>query len=209
AAIAPPQPTQTPPAPDGKTTSWTASPEDLEPAPWLPKDLPAAGSKSATAQPKATNPTVTAPVPAPAPAQKVTAIVVSPQLPTSPDTKPLPHAPAELFTAGEQAFQTGQMDRAAQAYAQAAAKGHAPAQTRLGELHLSGQGVSKDITQAMHWFRRAAAKGEAEAYYRMGYMYEQGLTVPADLKKAKEWYERAAAKKSARAVERLKSLPGR
>lgn len=68
--------------------------------------------------------------------------------------------------------------------------------------------MSKNITEAMHWFRKSAAQGDAEAYFRMGYMYEKGLTVPMNAETAKAWYERAAAKGSERAAQRLRAWGG-
>ncbi|MNC76241.1 Sel1 repeat protein [compost metagenome] len=48
-------------------------------------------------------------------------------------------------------------------YRKAAEQGYAGAQTSLGMMYASGQGVPKDVKQAYAWFSVAAANGSGKA----------------------------------------------
>ena len=73
-----------------------------------------------------------------------------------------------------------------------AEEGHAPAQTRLGELYRHGQGVARDHDEALSWFRKAADQGDADAQGILGDMFYSGEGVPRDDGKAARWYHQAA-----------------
>jgi TPR repeat protein len=73
-----------------------------------------------------------------------------------------------------------------------AARGNAVAQYDLGLLYDEGEGVTKDVVQAVGWFRKAAEQGSAVAQTHCGVMYEGGLGVPKDESTAVEWYRKAA-----------------
>ena len=75
---------------------------------------------------------------------------------------------------------------------QAAKKGDATAQFRLGEMYHSGEGVSKDYKKALHWYEKAAKQGYANAQYNLGGMYHLGHGVSQDYKKSFHWHEKAA-----------------
>jgi membrane associated rhomboid family serine protease len=58
------------------------------------------------------------------------------------------------------------------AYRRAADQGAAKAQYYLGTLYESGdQGLSKDTTQALHWYRRAAAQNDTDALNGVAWTY--------------------------------------
>ena len=48
-------------------------------------------------------------------------------------------------------------------YLAAAEKGDAQAQYNLGWCYVNGDGVAKDLKQAVYWYRKAADQGHAEA----------------------------------------------
>jgi len=50
-------------------------------------------------------------------------------------------------------------------------KGDPKAQNYLGVLYLKGDGVERDLKEAVYWFKKAAAQGNADAQYRLGTMY--------------------------------------
>jgi TPR repeat protein len=49
--------------------------------------------------------------------------------------------------------------------------GDAKAQSKLGEMYASGEGVPEDDTEAVKWYRRAADQGFWLAQYNLGVMY--------------------------------------
>jgi hypothetical protein len=59
-------------------------------------------------------------------------------------------------------------------------------------MYAKGQGVRRDYTEAMQWFRRAADEGDASAQYNLGVMYAKGQGVRRDYIEAMRWYRKAA-----------------
>ena len=55
-----------------------------------------------------------------------------------------------------------------------AERGVAEAQSQLGVLYHSGQGVTEDRAEALYWFRKAAEQGHAFAQYSVGLYYGVG-----------------------------------
>jgi TPR repeat protein len=76
-------------------------------------------------------------------------------------------------------------------------------QTRIGNRHREGNGVSKNYTKAVYWYRKAAEQGFAGAQNNLAFMYEQGFGVPKDESEAAKWYRRAAVQKDAYAQHSL------
>jgi len=83
----------------------------------------------------------------------------------------------------------------------AAEQDDANAQTTLGVIYMNGQGVPKDYSKALIWFRKAALlslfrKGPPDgmpiAQYNLGAMYARGLGVPQDYSEAFKWIHKAA-----------------
>ncbi len=73
-----------------------------------------------------------------------------------------------------------------------ASRGDANAQSNLGFMYATGQGVTRDHAEAAKWYRLAAEQGRANAQYNLGRMYARGEGVPRDeAEAAKRW--RAAA----------------
>jgi TPR repeat protein len=59
-------------------------------------------------------------------------------------------------------------------------------------LYYSGEGVKRDLVEAIKWYRLAAAQGNASALNNIGLAYEYGLGVNRDMKQAVKWYVKAA-----------------
>ena len=87
-----------------------------------------------------------------------------------------------------------------------ALNGDAKAQFQLGWMYSKGQGVPKDNTEAVKWYRLAADQGGAGAQFRLGYMYAAGEGVPKNDIKAYVWYSLAKAQSYRGAVELIEML---
>ena len=59
-------------------------------------------------------------------------------------------------------------------------------------MYRNGQGVTKDYSQALQWFRKAADRGNHVAILQMGVTYEKGWGVSKDTAQAIHWYRKAA-----------------
>ena len=73
-----------------------------------------------------------------------------------------------------------------------AMQGDADAQFNLGHMYAKGEGVSKDATEAVKWWRMAAEQGFAIAQNSLGLMYDRGIGVPKDATEAVKWFRKAA-----------------
>ena len=82
---------------------------------------------------------------------------------------------------------------------EAAASGHAKAQSELGALYLDGRGVVQDFVQASAWYQKAADQGDADAMLALGRMYRAGWGMEADLVNAYIWLNLASARGQAAA----------
>ncbi len=83
-------------------------------------------------------------------------------------------------------------EKAAECYQAAAEQGYASAQTSLGILYMSGQGVSRDYGKALEWFGKADEQGDAFAKYHLGILYYKGNGTGQDYAKAAEYFQEAA-----------------
>ena len=79
-----------------------------------------------------------------------------------------------------------------QSLRQQAEQGNAGAQTELGYLYHTGEGVKRDFAEAVKWYRRAAEQGHPDAQYNLGVAFAFGEGVKRDLTQASNWYRRAA-----------------
>lgn len=74
-----------------------------------------------------------------------------------------------------------------------AERGVAEAQSQLGVLYNSGQGVTENHAEALRWFRKAAEQGYAFAQYSVGLYYNVGRGgVTRDYVEAVRWYRKSA-----------------
>ena len=74
-----------------------------------------------------------------------------------------------------------------------AEQGYAHAQALLGLRYQSGEGVPKDLDQAMRWLLRAAQNGDAIGQANVGLMYDSVQGVRKNVVLAYVWYDAAAA----------------
>ncbi|CAL76036.1 conserved hypothetical protein; putative signal peptide; TPR repeat protein [Bradyrhizobium sp. ORS 278] len=75
-----------------------------------------------------------------------------------------------------------------------AERGTPRAQTMLGLLYETGQGVPQAYDAAAYWYRRAAEQGDTTAQYLLGLAYDKGHGVPRDDVAAYKWLNLAAAR---------------
>ena len=81
----------------------------------------------------------------------------------------------------------------------AADQGSPPAQTMLGTLYASGNGVAQSDFEAAKWFSKAAESGDAYAQLFLADAYSEGRGVPRNQKEAARLMEEAADKKNPQA----------
>jgi TPR repeat protein len=75
---------------------------------------------------------------------------------------------------------------------QLAERGHALAQSYLGEMYRLGRGAQASYPEALQWYRRAAEQGNVAAQEWVGKIYFAGLGIPRDYPEALKWFRRAA-----------------
>jgi localization factor PodJL len=77
---------------------------------------------------------------------------------------------------------------------QAAEKGQAVAQYRLGTLYERGQGVVADPAKAAHWYEMAANQGNRKAMHNLAVSYASGANGgKKNMAEAARWFAKAAA----------------
>ena len=92
-------------------------------------------------------------------------------------------------------------------YRKSAKQGHAAGEYGLGEMYAKGEGVEKDVVEALGWFTRAAEKGHLPALRVLISAYEQGqLGLAPDVDQAGRWLLRAAEALDRAAMKRLAGL---
>jgi hypothetical protein len=106
-------------------------------------------------------------------------------------TAPSPAAEA-LWQKGTAIYERKDYRGAFAVYSQAANLGHPRAMAVLGNMYHEGEGVPKDLAQAVKWYTEAAMRGNRGAQYSLGGMYEEGEGVAKNLPKAAQLYEASA-----------------
>ena len=71
-------------------------------------------------------------------------------------------------------------------------QGDAGAQSALGVMYATGEGVPQDGAEALRWFTLAAEQGYARGQSGLGLMYARGQGVPQDNAEAERWFRLAA-----------------
>ena len=74
------------------------------------------------------------------------------------------------FAEGLRAYENGDYVTALREFREAADTGDARAQSKLGAMYDTGQGVERDDAEAVRWFRKAAERGDLVAQYSLGTM---------------------------------------
>ena len=93
--------------------------------------------------------------------------------------------------------------RAYTLFREAADRGYAPAQVKVGYLYSSGNGVERDYEAAFEWARKAAGQGNASGQYNVGWAYFYGKGAPQDRTEATKWFMKAAEKGNTKAEAKL------
>lgn len=88
----------------------------------------------------------------------------------------------------------------------AASRGNAESQYRLGLMYQFGDGVLTDPDQAFNWYQASALQGNAEAQNKLGWMYQNGQGTSKDPVKAFNWFWAAAVQGNALAQLLLGSM---
>jgi hypothetical protein len=83
--------------------------------------------------------------------------------------------------------------RRVQVTMEAANKGDASAQNKLGVYYEIGASIEQSDIEAVKWFRKAADQGHGEAMFNLAEMYEQGRGVPKNLQEAIALYKKSCA----------------
>ena len=109
------------------------------------------------------------------------------------------------FDAGWQAYQSGDHETAARAWAEAGEEGDSRAQFNVGVLYDRGLGVARDPLRAKDWWRRAAGQGHEAARHNLALLLiEEGGD--AGLQEAVGWLEQAAQQGFVRSLYTLGKL---
>ena len=77
-------------------------------------------------------------------------------------------------------------------YTAAAQQGHATADNNLGSMYAHGQGVRRNLVEAVRWYRAAADHGEVSAQCNLASLYFRGSGVGRDYREAASWFRAAA-----------------
>lgn len=101
------------------------------------------------------------------------------------------------------AFNRSRYDVAAKLYVVLAKQGEVSAQTNLGWMFNNGKGVTKDIKEAIKWYRLAADQGNPIAQNSLGSVY---LDDVQDKQEAMKWYLRSAAQGNTDAQKNLERM---
>jgi len=78
------------------------------------------------------------------------------------------------FDKGRECADVGNFTCALEEWQPLADQGHARAQYRLARLYANGNGVDKDLTEAIRLYHLAVDQGDADAQLGLGYIYETG-----------------------------------
>jgi TPR repeat protein len=100
---------------------------------------------------------------------------------------------AQNFDKGWAALEDGDYATALKEWLPLAEQGDAAAQSNLGYMYDTGNGVLQDYAEAVKWFRKAAEQGGAYGQTNLGYMYKSGKGVIQDNQTAHMWYNIASA----------------
>ncbi len=91
---------------------------------------------------------------------------------------------------GITAYKRGDYAMAVREWRPLAEQGDAAAQSYLGNLYRTGQGVPQDYAEAERWYRRAVEQGNASAQFNLGVKYYNSL--PQDYAEAAKWFRKSA-----------------
>lgn len=76
----------------------------------------------------------------------------------------------------------------------------------IGEVYYYGDGVSKDFSKALKWYKKSADLGFPDAQFSLGIMYENGEGVSENIKEAAKFYYLSAKQGNQNAREAIVNL---
>ncbi|CCQ91937.1 putative Beta-lactamase [Nitrospina gracilis 3/211] len=94
---------------------------------------------------------------------------------------------SDWYQKGDAAYEQSDYKEAFAWYRKAAEAGHVEAQTQLGMMYATGQGVRQDYDAALAWTRKAAESGHVRAQTNLGILYMTGFGIPRDFKESVKW----------------------
>ena len=98
-----------------------------------------------------------------------------------------------IFSASFMAlFNEGKYEEALPLCIEEAEDNNSSAMDLLGEMHIKGLGVSKNVKLGIAWKEKASWLGNHFAEYSLGELYKNGQEVPKNLKKALYWHQKSA-----------------
>ena len=100
---------------------------------------------------------------------------------------------ADNASEGERLYKAGKYQEALRHYLKPDAQKKPEVMNHIGYMYDYGQGVEKDASIGVQWYRKAAEQGFAKSQYNLGHCYENGSGVKKDLNEAVRWYRKAAA----------------
>ena len=97
----------------------------------------------------------------------------------------------DLIESGNEAYDKGDYQKAAQLYQKACDSGEAGGCFGLGLLYQSGQGVRQDYQKAAQLYQKACDSGAAFGCSNLGLFYQDGKGVKQNFSTAKQYYGKA------------------
>ncbi len=113
---------------------------------------------------------------------------------------------AQTFSDGSAAYDRGDYGEAFNIFLPLAEEGNAEAQTMIGYLYATGNGVPQNDDAALRWYTSAAEQGYALAQLNLGIMYENVRAGSGGVGLAQRWYRLAAEQGNAEAQFRVGSF---
>ncbi len=95
---------------------------------------------------------------------------------------------ANDFQEGLDAIHETNYDKALEKLMPLAEHGHPAAQYNIGVMHEWGNGVPKDNSAALKWYKRSAERFHKDAQNNLGAMYSKGEGTEQDFVEALKWF---------------------
>ena len=98
----------------------------------------------------------------------------------------------KTFYNGKNAHHAGAYYTAFRILMPLAEQGHKRAQTGIGLMYLHGNGVEKNESKALEWFKEATCQNHDWAFYHLGTMYYYGMSVEQSYEKSFKYFQKAS-----------------
>lgn len=118
------------------------------------------------------------------------------------DDIPIENKIAKTFDEVRQSYLDGELNSAEafDLFLRVAEMGNAEAMTTVAFMYSVGDGVEKDMYEAMYWYRRAAELEFSDAMCNLGFLHIYGHGIPEDYPKGLQWIKKAVALKNSQAM---------